>query len=171
MPPPRAIAACAVSMLLVRAVPTPPDAAVVIQPANQPAADALTGQAELFTNPGVANKITNYDSPAEYFSRGIAWHKSGSVMMKESLDANNEYLASLLQDGAVESAPGVADPAVDMRVGVLADSGNGITLGEGDVAVGGYNSFDGFPRSPRPPPDARFFVIYRNPIEMAVSEL
>jgi|EP00966_Prymnesium_polylepis_P334098 hypothetical protein len=53
----------------------------------------------------------------------------------------------------------------------IADSGNGINLTQSGADAGVYHSFDGYPRTARPPPSARFFTIYRNPIEMAVSEL
>jgi len=166
-----AVAACLLSSQA-HAVPTPRHATVVVQLSTE---DLAQGQATT-PLPDLGDVIirtlssTSTEFSSEFFARGIAWHKSGSVMMRESLNAINDYLASLLKGGAIVAAPGVSS-SKDVRVGIIADSGNGINLTQSGADAGVYHSFDGYPRTARPPPSARFFTIYRNPIEMAVSEL
>eukprot|EP00966_Prymnesium_polylepis_P164294 3798459-Prymnesium_polylepis.2 len=104
-------------------------------------------------------------SPVDFFARGIAWHKSGSVMMREAIALINVKLTLRVAEGALEKVPGLAEH--DQRVGVLAQEGNGVNFSK----TGGlYEAYMFTPMRP-PGPQSRFFAIYRNPVEMAVSEL
>jgi hypothetical protein len=114
-----AVAACLLSSQA-HAVPTPRHAAVVVQLSTE---DLAQGQATT-PLPDLGDVIirtlssTSTEFSSEFFARGIAWHKSGSVMMRESLDAINDYLASLLKGGAIVAAPGVSS-SKDVRVGIV----------------------------------------------------
>ena len=103
--------------------------------------------------------------PVDFFARGIAWHKSGSVMMREAITLVDAKLALYVAEGWLENAPRLAD--ADPRIGHIALEGCGVNFSK----TGG--SYSGWTNTPmqQPGPDSRFFAIYRNPIEMAVSEL
>jgi len=104
-------------------------------------------------------------APVDFFARGIAWHKSGSVMMREALTLINARLTLYFAEGWLEKAPGLADH--DPRIGVIALEGGGVNFSKTE---GLYSARTFTPMRP-PGSHSRFFAIYRNPVEMAVSEL
>ena len=112
----RAVAACLL-ISLAHAVPTPRAAGGVQLSTEDLAQGQATTPLPDLDDIIILSSTSRTEFSSEFFARGIAWHKSGSVMMRESLNAINDYLASLLKGGAIVAAPGVS--STDVRVGIV----------------------------------------------------